>query len=126
MGVEYYGILFEDKYTIIAVRLSSSYPDESVHERAADTLLKLFNEAPLLLRALEEEDNVTNYNSIYALTRIAKLVDDATVVTHVSAVLYLAFCKYFGIKPRIVSEYTLFPESGKRKRVCILGERCYT
>ena len=125
MGVEHFGILFEDKQTIIAVRLSSHPPDEEEHERAAEALLQLFREAPKLLGELSEEETVTSYNSIYSLTRIAKLVEEAVSPTYMTAVLYLAFCKMFGIKPRIVNEFYLFPEEGARKRVCILGERCY-
>ncbi|NPA71011.1 MAG: hypothetical protein GXO26_09400 [Crenarchaeota archaeon] len=125
MGIEYFGILYEDSKVVVAVSLGK-YVDKEYFEKCSKYLTTLFFEAPKYLRELEEEDVVTNYRSINALTRIAELVEKATVCENTTAIAYIWLCRLVGVEPKIVSEYELFPETGKySKKVCILGDKCY-
>ena len=125
MGVDYYGIIYEDKWRVVAVHLGEYVnPDEI---RDAEPLKQLlFEEGYELMNLLLNEDmNICSYKSIQSLTRIAKLMEPVLLSSKPQVAVYGLFCSVFGCKPRIVNEFELFPENKKTgKIICILGEGC--
>lgn len=120
LGVDYYGVLYEDENTLVVVPLGSSIDPTGVEK--SEWLLKLVDELDDLLIDLNDAENVTSFEAISALTRIAKLVERGFAVSRPSLAIYGLFCKYFDIAPRVLTEFEVYPEDNtRRKRVIVLG-----
>lgn len=116
MGLEYFGVLHEDKDSVIVVPLGSHVNPEDVEK--ADWLLRLEEEIDDLIEDVDRCETIFSFKSIRNVSRIVDLVEKAFNTSHHSVVIYGLFCKYFNIKPRVVSEVDL---KNTGKHVVVLG-----
>jgi len=119
MGVDYYGVLYEDEMHLIVVELNryDTFWDE--FDEAAKLLIQLFEEMDEHIRRLHEAENVTSYEAMTSLLRIANVMEKV----HTDAIKTLAYfllMRALGKEPRVLDEFQL-DEIARKKRVCVIS-----